>query len=300
MKETRVLAVGKQKAVLDDLFRHIGDEFTLMSSSLRFDDLKNHLQIFKPDVLIISLGDELPDEYAVYEKIKDLLAENGTAAFIAGAAEDCGKFVGSLPFMVEETFIKPFNYGLIKENINWYLQDRENKKKEEESNAAEGELGQDDLQSENGDQALADADGSGADEVEVPGIMPAMHRKEEPKKQILVIDDDPLMLRVVKEQLRGLYDVAAAINGRIAYKFLETKKPDMILLDYEMPIENGKVVFSNIRKISGYENTPIVFLTGVNDAERIREVLELNPQGYLLKPIERDALIAAIRKCIGK
>jgi CheY-like chemotaxis protein len=292
--------VGKQKAVLDDLFRHIGDEFTLMSSSLRFDDLKNHLQIFKPDVLIISLGDELPDEYAVYEKIKDLLAENGTAAFIAGAAEACGKFVGSLPFMVAETFIKPFNYGLIKENINWYLQDRENKRAEEESIAAASGNGEaSGYDAETGGENAEGAD-EAVDEVEVPGIMPALHRKEQPKKHVLVIDDDPLMLRVVKEQLRGLYDVAAAINGRIAYKFLESKHTDMILLDYEMPIENGKVVFGNIRKIPGNENTPIVFLTGVNDADRIREVLELNPQGYLLKPIERDALIAAIRKCIGK
>lgn len=61
-------------------------------------------------------------------------------------------------------------------------------------------------------------------------------------KNILVIDDDARMLKVIKLHLHEKYDVATAISGKIALKFLETKHTDLILLDYAMPDENGLVI----------------------------------------------------------
>ena len=55
------------------------------------------------------------------------------------------------------------------------------------------------------------------------------------KKHVLVIDDDILMLKSLKEQLHEKYDVATALTGKLGLKFLESKKVDLILLDYEMP-----------------------------------------------------------------
>ncbi len=306
MKEHRILVSGKQKAIIDDVFKHVSEEFMLLSTSLRYEDMSNHVMLFKPEVLIACVGDETSDDYAAFEKLKPILEKTGTSVFIVGSSDDCNKFINMLPFFVAETFTRPISFERIKDSVNWHLQDLENKKREEEAKKAAEEAAAKAAAAKGGTSNSSDGSGNDVsseqneDDIEVPGIAPVTHRKDEPKKHILVIDDDPLMLRVVKEQLRGLYDVAAAVNGRIAYKYLESKRTDMILLDYEMPIENGKVVFENIRKMRGTEVIPIVFLTGVNDAERIREVLELNPQGYLLKPIERDALIAAIRKCIGK
>ncbi|MCR5584775.1 MAG: response regulator [Lachnospiraceae bacterium] len=306
MKEHRILVTGKQKAMLDDVFRYVSEEFMLMSTSIRYDDISNHLEIFKPEVLVICLGDETAEDYSTYEKLKSMLPKTDTAAFIVGSTDDCNKFISALPYMAAESFTKPISFDRVKNSITWYLQDKENAKKaEEEKKAAEEAKKNEQNASGAGTTGNAgvsgqEAEGAEEDEFDVPGIVPMTNKKKEPKKHVLVIDDDPLMLRVVKEQLRGLYDVAAAVNGRIAYKFLETKSTDMILLDYEMPIENGKVVLENIRKMPGMDKVPVVFLTGVNDSERIREVLELNPQGYLLKPIDRDTLIAAVRKCIGK
>ena len=118
-------------------------------------------------------------------------------------------------------------------------------------------------------------------------------------KTVLVIDDDPIMLKVVKEHLHEKYDVATAISGKIAYKFLESKQTDMILLDYEMPGEDGPDVLINLRKREDLANTPIVFLTGVSDKDKITAALSLKPQGYLLKPIDKDKLIGTIEKFVG-
>ena len=116
---------------------------------------------------------------------------------------------------------------------------------------------------------------------------------------MLVIDDDPLMLKLIKEYLHENYDVATAVSGKIAYKFLENKTTDLILLDYEMPVENGPMVLENLRQNSELANIPVVFLTGISDKEKIKQALMLKPQGYLLKPIDRETLLGTIEKFLG-
>ena len=119
------------------------------------------------------------------------------------------------------------------------------------------------------------------------------------KKHVLVVDDDPMMLRLIKEQLKDIYMVATAINGNLALKFLENKKTDLIILDYEMPNENGVDVLKKLRDNDMTSNIPVVFLTGISDREKIQKVLKFKPQGYLLKPIEREKLLQIIANTIG-
>ena len=69
----------------------------------------------------------------------------------------------------------------------------------------------------------------------------------------------------------------------------------MVLLDYEMPGESGPEVFLNLRTRPALKDVPIVFLTGVTDAERVKEVLALQPQGYLLKPIDKEKLMTKVK-----
>lgn len=119
------------------------------------------------------------------------------------------------------------------------------------------------------------------------------------RKHVLVIDDDPQILKLIKEHLHEKYEVATAINGKIAMKFLENKRTDLILLDYEMPDENGAVVMEKLRAKSTTRFIPVIFLTGVADRDKIKNVLALKPQNYLLKPIDRAKLLDAITKVIG-
>lgn len=127
----------------------------------------------------------------------------------------------------------------------------------------------------------------------------ALQGEAERKKHILVVDDDSSVLKLLKGYLAERYDVATAISGKIALKFLETKKTDMVLLDYEMPAENGAEVLAKIRENQATANLPVVFLTGVTDKKKILEVLALKPQGYLTKPIDMEKLSSTIKGVLG-
>lgn len=122
--------------------------------------------------------------------------------------------------------------------------------------------------------------------------------EEDTRKHILVIDDDPLMLKTIKNYLHDTYNVGVAKGGKIAYRFLEKKHTDLILLDYEMPEENGPAVYQKLRSMPGLSDTPIIFLTGASDKERMMQVASLKPQGFLLKPIDFDVLKATISELI--
>ena len=120
------------------------------------------------------------------------------------------------------------------------------------------------------------------------------------KKHILVVDDNTMMLKIIQQQLKDSYNVATAISGSIALKFLEKKRTDLILLDYEMPFMNGAQVLHKIREDLRTRMIPVVFLTGTKDREKVQEALKQKPQGYLLKPIDNAKLLKMIESLIGK
>lgn len=119
-------------------------------------------------------------------------------------------------------------------------------------------------------------------------------------KKILLIDDSGIQLRILKGILQDSYEVLMAASGLEGLEIVKEKKPDLILLDYKMPMFDGKATLKKLREKEETKDIPVVFLTGVNDKEDIQEVLELRPQGYLLKPVEPDRLFEIIHKVIGK
>ena len=72
-------------------------------------------------------------------------------------------------------------------------------------------------------------------------------KKATAKKHILVIDDDPVQLRMIKGFLEDIYEVTLIPSGKTAIEYLIDYSPDLILLDYEMPLYNGPTVLKIIR-----------------------------------------------------
>ena len=114
------------------------------------------------------------------------------------------------------------------------------------------------------------------------------------KKKILVVDDSGIMLRNIKRWLEDKYQVILANSGAMAIKYLATNRPDLVLLDYEMPVIDGSQVLELIRTENEFCDIPVIFLTGKNDKESIMKVLELKPEGYLLKSMEPQKIIDEI------
>ena len=114
------------------------------------------------------------------------------------------------------------------------------------------------------------------------------------RSRVMVIDDDAGTLRSIKSILDGVYVVSVANSGKKALDLLAIEKPDVILLDYEMPMMNGPETMPKIRMKPGFKDTPIIFLTGVNDRSQIAAALALRPAGYLLKPVNQSKLLMTI------
>lgn len=80
---------------------------------------------------------------------------------------------------------------------------------------------------------------------------------------------------------------------------MENKHTDLVLLDYEMPGENGPAVLEKLRANNATKDIPVIFLTGITEREKITKALVMKPQGYLLKPVEHEKLISVIEKTLN-
>lgn len=132
-----------------------------------------------------------------------------------------------------------------------------------------------------------------------PEVSEGAKAQPEKKKVVLVVDDSGLMLRNVKSLIESKYQVNVATSGEKALGSMEKRRPDIILLDYDMPGWDGKMTLEKIRENPNYQDIPVVFLTGVAEKERITSVLHLNPAGYILKPPDKEKLLGIIEETLG-
>lgn len=120
------------------------------------------------------------------------------------------------------------------------------------------------------------------------------------KKKILVVDDSGAMLRNVKSWLEESYQVILANSGAMAIKYLATNRPDLVLLDYEMPVVDGKQVLEMIRTETEFADIPVIFLTSKGDRESVMKVMELKPEGYMLKTMKPADIVHTVNQFFEK
>ena len=120
------------------------------------------------------------------------------------------------------------------------------------------------------------------------------------QKSILLVDDDATFLKMMKNWLDKYYRVTIVTSGMQALMYLADNKPDLILLDYEMPVTSGPQVLEMIRSETKVGKVPVMFLTGKSDRESIMKVLSLKPDGYLLKTLNREQILANVSQFFAK
>lgn len=103
------------------------------------------------------------------------------------------------------------------------------------------------------------------------------------KKKILVVDDSDFMRSRIIKLLEQDYEMTEASSSLSAIKSLTINRPDLILLDYEMPVCDGRQTLEMIRSEKDTADIPVIFLTGRGDRESVQKVMELKPERYLLK-----------------
>ncbi len=121
------------------------------------------------------------------------------------------------------------------------------------------------------------------------------------KKKILIVDDEPDILDVLKYNLeKEGYEVAQAKNGNKAISKANDFRPDLILLDIMMPKKDGFEVCRELRKKSKFSETYIVFLTAKSD--EISEIagFEAGGDDFVVKPIRPRSLLSRIKNILKK
>ena len=116
------------------------------------------------------------------------------------------------------------------------------------------------------------------------------------QRTILLVDDDAVMIRTLREGLSTSYKVLPANSGANALKILSRAKPDLILLDYEMPEMNGPQVLEALRAIDETAKIPVMFLTAKSDSESIAKIDALKTQGHMMKTSPLREIKSMIQK----
>lgn len=263
----KILIIGEDYSNVNDIYDQFGKIYEVLISSPIAADISAHVNYFRPDIIMLSL-----------EGIHDYVVDEFKAAKAAYSN------LQGIPFAAAGN----------KDDLMWFEQ--------QWAGLADLKIDIDkkmlDIQLEV-DVKIDKAAKKNAKAPAPEADIYSNNQNKDGKKTILVVDGSPIMLKVIREQLKEFYDVVIVTNGKLALKYLKENKVDMMLLDYDMPEMSGLDVLKTMKADTATRNIPAVFLTGVSDRAKIAQALALGPQGYLLKPIDKEKLFAMIHKCIG-
>lgn len=133
-------------------------------------------------------------------------------------------------------------------------------------------------------------------ELDINKIINSYERSIDKRKRILLVDDDAVFLWDMREILKEQYQVFVALSVTQAMTLIGKKKPDLCIIDYDMPVCNGKQMLEMLRSEKKFQNIPVIFLTGISDKAHVMEIVALKPEAYLLKPPVTSELLKIIKQ----
>ena len=112
-------------------------------------------------------------------------------------------------------------------------------------------------------------------------------------KTCLIVDDSKVVRMVARRILEDLeFSISEAEDGKVALDACASSMPDVVLLDWNMPVMDGMQFLRMLRKSDGGSNPKVVFCTTENDVGHIREAIEAGANEYIMKPFDK-AIIEA-------
>ena len=129
----------------------------------------------------------------------------------------------------------------------------------------------------------------------LPNAFAADDSSERPK--VLLVDDDDvtLLLTAVALRERGEFDIIEACSGEQALAMLEDWTPDVIVLDAMMPGLDGFATCQTLRGLAGYENLPVLMLTGLDDEASINRAYQVGATDFFVKSTQWSLLAGRLR-----
>ena len=212
--------VGTYEEAKEEYFFELKDYYGVITSSCIDEDLLAHINYFRPDIIMVCLGNLTQDDYTSFiETDKAINREDRIPIVIIGTPEEAGEFKEETNSIQRLVINSSFPIFAIKSQLDTFIKKVSKK----------------------------------SDDMLGLGTKPLIRRK------ILVIDDSSLMLKVIRENLHDRYDVTVVTSGELALNFLETKMVDLIILDYDMPGMSGTEVFARLRDNKKTKDIPVIF-----------------------------------------
>jgi len=112
----------------------------------------------------------------------------------------------------------------------------------------------------------------------------------------LIVDDSLESRMLLGKILTKAFNaqIIEATNGKDALRKLSREKPDVVFLDYEMPVMNGKEILKSIRSMPEFQNLRIVMVTSHSETDLVRELLSYKIAAYILKPLSVEYVVKHI------
>lgn len=112
--------------------------------------------------------------------------------------------------------------------------------------------------------------------------------------EVMIIDDNENNINVLSSMLKNEYKIRIAKNGRMAWKSISLKKPNLILLDINMPEMDGYELARLIRKDISFNSVPIIFVSAMSDISDKLKCFELGAVDYITKPFLMEEVKARV------
>ena len=121
------------------------------------------------------------------------------------------------------------------------------------------------------------------------------------KVNILVVDDIPLNVLLVKKMLQPLgFSTEEAEDGVVAMEMISREKPDLVLLDLMMPRMNGFEVLRRLRADEATKSIPVIILSALNSNDDVATGIAMGAEDYITKPIIMERLQNSVIEQVNK
>lgn len=122
-----------------------------------------------------------------------------------------------------------------------------------------------------------------------------------PREKIVIVDDDPDILDVLKITLEGEgYDVEEAHNGEEALEIIKKRVPDLLITDFKMPKMSGDRLCEILKEDILVQHMPIIMLTGKGDLTDKVHGINAGADDYMVKPFEPEELVARVKMVLRR
>ena len=115
------------------------------------------------------------------------------------------------------------------------------------------------------------------------------------KEKVFIIDDDQMIIEVLKRILESTYNVNYAMDNKNIIDILRVEKPDIILLDILMPGDDGYIIIKEIKGVNELKDIPVIFITGLTDISEKVKAFHAGGVDYITKPFEKEEVLGRIK-----